>query len=132
MISITEILIGEKFSYAVNQMFFFTEINDPLVLLPLSNGLYGFINSNNSVKTSGFETNLRASYDLVKLFAGYTYTNAKAGYLSGNQILPLTPKSKLNSSLVFEKESNFKAGIEAYYTSSQFLSNRFENKTLFG
>ena len=99
------------------------------MLLPLSNGLYGFINSNNSVKTSGFETNLRASYDIVKLFAGYTYTNAKAGYLVGNQILPLTPKSKLNSSLVFEKESNFKTGIEAYYTSTQFLSNRFRTKS---
>ncbi len=120
--------IGEKFSYAVNQLFFLTEINDPLVLLPLANNLYGFINSNNSVKTSGFETNLRASYDFVKLFAGYTYTNAKASYLTDNQILPLTPKSKLNSSLVFEKESNFKAGIEAYYTSSQFLSNRSKTR----
>ena len=45
--------IGEKFSYAVNQMFFFTEIDDPLVLLPLSNNLYGFINSDQSVKSSG-------------------------------------------------------------------------------
>ena len=120
--------IGEKFSYSVNQLFFFTEINDPLVLLPLSNNLYGFINSNQSVKSSGFETNLRASYDFVKIFAGYTYTNARAGYVPGNQILPLTPKSKINSSLVFEKESNFKAGIEAYYTSSQFLSNRIRTK----
>ncbi len=80
------------------------------------------------MKSSGFETNLRASYDLIKLFAGYTFTNAKAGYLTGNQILPLTPKSKINSSLVFEKESNFKTGIEAYYTGSQYLSNGFRTK----
>lgn len=120
--------IGEKFSYSINQMFFLTEIQNPLVLLPVSNNLYRFTNSDQRVQSSGFETNLRASYDIVKLFAGYTYTNAKAGYLTGNQILPLTPKSKLNSSLLFEKESNFKAGIEAYYTSSQFLSNRFRTK----
>ena len=120
--------IGERFSYSINQMFFYTEIKNPLVLLPVSSGLYGFINSDERVKSSGFETNVRASYDIVKLFAGYTFTNAKAGYLTGNQILPLTPKSKINSALLLEKESNFKAGIEAYYTSSQFLSNRFRTK----
>ncbi|HRH44221.1 MAG TPA: TonB-dependent receptor, partial [Pyrinomonadaceae bacterium] len=116
--------IGEKFSFAVNQMFFYTEIEKPLVLNPNLNGTFTFSNADQSVKSSGFETNVRASYDIVKLFAGYTFTNAKARYLSGNQILPLTPKSKINSALLFEKESNFKTGIEAYFTSSQFLSNR--------
>ncbi|HEX8266575.1 MAG TPA: TonB-dependent receptor [Pyrinomonadaceae bacterium] len=120
--------IGEKFSYSLNQMFFYTEIDNPLVLLGFGNGTFGFSNANQSVKSSGFETNVRLSYDIVKLFAGYTFTNAKAGYLAGNQFLPLTPKSKLNSALLFEKEENFKIGFEAYYTGSQFLSNRFKTK----
>ncbi|HYP51532.1 MAG TPA: TonB-dependent receptor, partial [Pyrinomonadaceae bacterium] len=92
------------------------------------NGAFSFDNADQSVKSSGFETNVRLSYDIVKLFAGYTFTNAKAGYLAGNQFLPLTPKSKLNSALLFEKEENFKVGFEAYYTGSQFLSNRFQTK----
>ena len=120
--------IGEKFSYSINQMFFYTQIQNPLVLLPNSNGTFAFTNAVQPVKSSGFETNARLSYDIVKLFAGYTYTNAKAEYLTGNQFLPLTPKSKLNSALLFEKEENFKAGFEAYYTSSQFLSNRFKTR----
>jgi iron complex outermembrane receptor protein/outer membrane receptor for ferrienterochelin and colicins len=120
--------IGEKFSYSLNQMFFYTEIENPLVLSENQNGTFSFSNAAQPVKSAGFETNLRASYDLVKLFAGYTYTSAKAKYLAGNQFLPLTPKSKLNSSLLFEKEENFKAGIEAYYTSRQFLSNRFKTR----
>lgn len=120
--------LGEKFSYSFNQMFFYTAIQDPLVLESDSNGLYSFANAARPIKTSGFETNLRMSYQIVKLFAGYTYTNAKAKYLSGSQFLPLTPKSKLNSALLFEKEENFKVGFEAYYTSSQFLSNRFKTK----
>ena len=57
------------------------------------------------------------------MFVGYTFTNAKAEYLVGNQRLPLVPRSKLNLALVFEKERNFKVGMEAYYTSSQFLSD---------
>jgi outer membrane receptor for ferrienterochelin and colicins len=52
----------------------------------------------------------------------------KPNIFVGNQFLPLTPKSKLNSALLFEKEDDFKAGFEAYYTSSQFLSNRFKTK----
>ncbi|HEV2762003.1 MAG TPA: TonB-dependent receptor [Pyrinomonadaceae bacterium] len=115
---------GEKFSYSLNQMFFYTEIEDPLVLLPAGGGLYAFTNAARPVRSRGFETNLRASYDFVKLFAGYTYTNAKARYLAGEQTLALTPKSKLNSALLFEKEENFKAGVEAYYTSSQLLTDR--------
>jgi len=114
---------GEKLSYAINQMFFYTEIKDPLVLRPLASGFSGFVNVAQSIKSRGFETNARIAYDIVKLFAGYTFTRAKAGYLTGNQILPLTPTSRINSALVVESEDNFKAGVEAYYTSSQFLSD---------
>lgn len=119
---------GEKFSYSLNQMFFYTHIEDPLVLLSSPAGLFNFANANQPVRSAGFETNVRASYDFVKLFAGYTYTNAKAKYLTGNQILPLTPRSKINSALLFEKEGNFKAGIEAYYTSSQYLTDGFRTR----
>ena len=120
--------VGGKFSYSLNQMFFYTQIEDPLVLLPRADGSFNFTNANRPVRSAGFETNVRASYDLVKLFAGYTYTNAKARYLTGNQTLPLTPKGKINSALLFEKEENFKAGVEAYYTSSQHLTDRFRTR----
>jgi outer membrane receptor for ferrienterochelin and colicins len=120
--------VGEKFSYSVNQMFFYTEIEDPLVLLPAGGGLFGFTNAVRPVRSAGFETNVRASYDIVKLFAGYTFTSAKAEYLAGDQMLPLTPRSKINSALLFEKEESFKAGFEAYYTGSQLLTNRFRTR----
>lgn len=113
--------IGE-FNYSINQMFFYTEITNPLILVPVGN-LYRFSNADSPVTSKGFETNVRLSYDIVKLFAGYTYLNARAGYLTGNQTLRLTPQSKINSALLFEKEEAYKAGFEAYYTSNQYLSN---------
>lgn len=118
--------VGEKFSYSLNQMFFYTAIQDPLLLLHRADGSFNFVNARQPVRSAGFETNVRASYDFIKLFAGYTFTDAKAKYLTGNQALPLTPRSRVNSSLVFEKERNFKAGVEAYYTSSQFLADHFK------
>jgi len=109
-------------------MFFYTEIEDPLVLLNTSAGNFRFENADEPVRSRGFETNARLAYDIVKLFAGYTFTHAKADYLAGNRTLPLTPKSRINSALLFEKEASFKTGLEAYYTSSQFLTNGFRTK----
>jgi len=119
---------GEKFSYSLNQMFFYTRLSDPLVLVPRAGGLYGFENAARPVRSAGFETNARLSYDIVKLFAGYTYTDAKAEYLTGNQVPALTPKSRVNSALLFEREDAFKVGLEAYYTSSQYLTDRFRTR----
>jgi outer membrane receptor for ferrienterochelin and colicins len=120
--------IGEKISYSFNHMFFYTKIVDPLILLARNNGTFSFTNAGEPVTSTGFETNARVVYDIVKLFAGYTFTDAKARYLIGNQTLPLAPRSRLNSALLFERESNFKAGIEAYYTSSQILTDGSRTK----
>jgi outer membrane receptor for ferrienterochelin and colicins len=120
--------LGERFSYSLNQMFFYTRITDSLVLAPRAGGLYAFENASRPVRSRGFETNARLAYDIVRLFAGYTYTDAKAEYLTGNRILALTPKSRVNSALLFEREDDFKVGLEAYYTSSQYLTDRFRTR----
>ena len=120
--------VGEKLSYSLNQMFFHTEIEHPLVLRPTPSGFFSFTNARQPVTSTGFVTNLRIAYDFVKLFAGYTFTRARAKYLTGDQTLPLTPRGRVNSSLLFEREENFKAGIEAYYTSSQRLSDGVRTK----
>jgi len=121
--------IGEKISYSLNHMFFYTKIVDPLILLSGDNGVLRFMNAGEPVTSTGFETNVRFVYDIVKVFAGYTFTDAKARYLVGNQTLPLVARSRLNSALLFERESNFKAGLEAYYTSSQILTDGSRTKT---
>ncbi len=110
--------------FSINQMFFYTSINKPLVLNPDIFGNYFFINASRPVNSSGFETNLKFifKHDL-KLFVGYTFTNAKAKYLTGNQFLPLLPKNKLNLTMMYEKEDNFKLGLEGYLTDRQFLYN---------
>jgi iron complex outermembrane receptor protein/outer membrane receptor for ferrienterochelin and colicins len=121
--------IGEKLFWSINQMFFYTRIESPLVLAPDAAGVFSFANADQPIRSSGFETNVRVVYDLVKLFAGYTFTDAEAKYLTANQTLPLLPRSRINSALLFEREGNFKAGIEAYYSSSQLLSNRSKTRS---
>jgi iron complex outermembrane receptor protein/outer membrane receptor for ferrienterochelin and colicins len=123
--------IGEKFTYALNQMFFYTEIRRPLVLVPGAGNIFRFINASRPVQSSGFETNLRLGYSIMKIFAGYTFTNARAKYLTGDQTVRLLPKSKINSALVFEKEANFKTGLEAYFSSRQRLTNGQNTRRIF-
>ncbi|MWB95587.1 TonB-dependent receptor plug domain-containing protein [Flavobacterium sp. GA093] len=106
-----------------NQMFFITQINKPLVLQNDGADL-AFMNASDPVLSQGFETNLKFVFkEDFKLFMGYTFTDAKAKYLNGNQFLPLLPKNKVNLALIYEKEHNFKMGLEGYFTDEQFLYN---------
>ncbi|MEP6946396.1 MAG: TonB-dependent receptor, partial [Acidobacteriota bacterium] len=123
--------VGDKVGYSINQLLFYTQITDPLVLALSSVGLYRFHNADSPIISKGFETNTKFTYNIAKLFIGYTYTDAKAGYLTGDRRLTLLPRSKVNSSLVFEKAEIFKGGVEAYFSSPQTLDDRSTTRSLF-
>ncbi|MEO5591218.1 MAG: TonB-dependent receptor [Chitinophagaceae bacterium] len=119
--------IGDALFFSLNQLFFYTQINKPLVLEKNSTTGYFFTNAAKPVTSRGFETNLKFIFRKdFKLFAGYTYTSAKATYAAGNQHLVLLPKDKLNLSLVYEKEEKFKIGLEGYLTGNQYLYNNLQ------
>lgn len=116
--------IIDELAFSINQLFFYTRINKPLVLRMDALGNYAFANASRAVTSTGFETNLKFIYkEDLKLFVGYTYTHARARYLTGNQFLRLVPKNKLNLTLMYEKEDNFKLGLESYLTGNQYLNN---------
>lgn len=115
--------ITDDFVFSINQMFFATQINKPLIMETLGADSF-FVNASKPVVSTGFETNVKFIFkEDLKLFVGYTFTDAKAKYLTTNQFLPLLPKNKLNTALIFEKENNFKLGLESFYTGQQFLYN---------
>jgi iron complex outermembrane receptor protein len=113
----------EKISFNINQLFFYTRIQDPLVLDTLSGPRYRLINSPGYLQSEGFETNVKIGYGDFKLYLGYTFTDA---HLDEHHILrenPLTVRHRLNNVLVYEKENQWKLGLEAYYYSTQPLSD---------
>lgn len=113
----------EEISVSINQMFFYTRISKPLVLLQNSSGQYYFENASQPVRSLGFETNIKLVYGIGKLLLGYTFTNAKEFYKTGNQSVALLPPSRLNVIMIFEEEQNYKSGVEAYFTDAQYLNS---------
>jgi len=116
--------ITDELHCSINQMFFFTRINNALQLVDDGSGNYHFANSEKTVTSTGWETNARFVYrKYFKLFAGYTYTYATAGYLPGNHMITLLPRNKVNLALIYEKERFLKIGLEAYFTDRQYLDD---------
>lgn len=110
-------------SLSLNQLFFYTKLVHPLVLMNAAGNKVNFENAEGHVDTKGIETNLRLTYADLKLFVGYTYTDANTYFDNPKQWLPLTARHRLNNVLMYEIEEKLKLGVEAYYFSKQRLSD---------
>ncbi len=110
-------------SFSVNQLFFYTRLNDPLLLTPIGTDLYQFKNVAAHIDAQGAETNIKLGYKNFKLYLGYTYTYSYIHDGSNVNETPLTPRHHTNSVLTYEIENKLKLGLEAYYYSPQKLSD---------
>ena len=109
--------------FSVNHLFFYTRLNNPLVLVGGPGFRFQYQNSTGHLDTRGMETNLRLTYGDFKLFVGYTYTDANTHFGNAKEWLPLTAKHRLNNVLMYEIEDKLKIGLEAYHFSRQRLSD---------
>lgn len=109
--------------FSLNHLFFYTKLNNPLVLVGAAGGKVQFQNSTGYLDTKGMETNLRLTYGDLKLFIGYTYTDANTHYTNNDEWLPLTARHRLNNVLMYEIEDKLKIGLEAYHFSKQKLND---------
>jgi outer membrane receptor for ferrienterochelin and colicins len=109
--------------FSFNHLFFYTRLNNPLVLVGAPGGKVQFQNSTGHLDTKGMETNLRLVYGHFKLFVGYTYTDANTHFDKVKEWLPLTARHRLNNVLMYEIEDKLKIGLEAYHFSRQQLSD---------
>jgi iron complex outermembrane receptor protein len=73
--------------------------------------------------SKGTEVNSVLRWGDLKFFLGYTHVDVKINGLGGERDSPLVPEDRVNSVLVYEKEDDFRVGLEAYYYSAQSLSN---------
>jgi iron complex outermembrane receptor protein len=115
--------LSKKLFFTFNTLFFYTKVKDPLILVPLNNGMYQYQQPSGFIDTKGMETNVKLSYAAFKLFIGYTYADVYQHYNGVTTTYPLVAKHRLNNILMFEIEGKWKLGLEAYYFSPQKLND---------
>lgn len=118
------LLFNEKVSFSINQLFFYTRIDNPLLLRPAEGGpQFIFEQPGGLLDTRGLETNLKLTYQDFKLFVGYTLADVKQKQSGIETNYPLVARHRLNNVLMYEKEDEWKLGLEAYYFSAQTLND---------
>ncbi len=115
-------------TFSVNQLFFYTYLDNPLLLKSAGNGLYRLNNISGNTDSKGGETNVKIGYKDFHLYLGYTFTDTKTKENGVKQENILTPKHRFNSILMYEVEDEWKIGLEAYYFSPQKLSDGLKGK----
>lgn len=119
-----ETVIGDQLTFSLNQFFFYTRLNNALVLnQSLGGPNFVFENADGSIDSRGFETNIKMTYGDFKLFLQYAFIDAQLNYDNINNQKPLTPKHNAGAVLVFEQHGKWRIGLESYYTGAQFRSD---------
>lgn len=107
-------------SLFINQAFFLTQLNTPVIATEQTNGLVYFSNAAKPVISKGFDTYLKLKLEEWELYAGFTYTIAERKYLTEKQFVPLTPKYRLAYMLTREWEGKARFCIESSFNGYQY------------
>lgn len=123
-----KVTLGNRMTLSVNQMFFYTYLDKPLVLQN-SGTNFEFQNANGYTKSSGAESFFKFGFNDFMLFVGYTYTDA-TNYFDGlKSNVTLTPKHSLKGDLLYALPGKWRIGVDYELKSSQTLSNGNETKS---
>ena len=104
----------------VNQAFFLTQLNHPVIATQQPNEQVVFSNGQKPILSKGFDTYVKLKWNDWELYAGITYTIAERKYLEVNQFMPLTPKFRMAYMLTREWEDKIRFCIESSYTGFQY------------
>ena len=116
---------------SLNQMFFYNIIDNPITLNEIDTNNLFYEQTNNSLFSKGFESQIKLTVDKFTWFFGYTYTDAYLENGATKNSLTLTPKHSIKGDLLFVVEDKWRIGWDYDYKSGQFLNNGMITESLF-
>ncbi|MGF1672009.1 MAG: TonB-dependent receptor domain-containing protein [Balneolaceae bacterium] len=127
-------ILAGKIVFRVNQLFYYTRLDDPLILEQGADNLFRIDNLDGFVRSRGAETNVAFIYDHIKLFFGYTYVDAIQNDGESSARVTLNSPHQASAILMFEEHGSYRLGFESYYYSPQRLNNGTTGRdyTIFG
>ncbi len=111
---------GEESSIFINHAFFVTQVNNPLTASEDISGNVSFNNQEKPLVTKGFDTYVQAKINSWEIYLGYTYTDAVRTYLPFKKFVPITPRNRAATTLLYEREGKWRVGLEASYNGYQY------------
>ena len=126
-------LLWDKVGFAINQAFYFTRINDPLVMDFDSLGRQVMKTGNHSVSSYGSDTYVQMNLDELEVYLGYNHTEALQQFDPGMNWthlftgdaalvpLPFNPKDKISATLAYAEEGKWRIGIETSAFFNQYI-----------
>ncbi|MFQ6613304.1 MAG: TonB-dependent receptor domain-containing protein [Fidelibacterota bacterium] len=122
---ITYKIVRGDMLFSINQAFFITQIQHPWIPNPdsLNAGIILFQNAADPLVSKGFDTNVKFVLDEFDVFLDYSYDRVRKQYDPEQPDFALTPRQKLNLTVTYEKEGNWRIGMEAFYTGKQRLDS---------
>ena len=117
-------ILFDKISMSINQMFFYTRLNKPLVLntARLANDTLDYENTKGNISSKGLETNIKFRDGNFSIYFGYTFIDAMRNYNNTKSENPLTARSRLYFTPMYEIENKIRIGYEVFYVSPQTLT----------
>jgi len=127
-------ILADRVVFRVNQLFYYTHLDHPLILDQGNDNLFRFRNLDGFVRSRGAETNVAFIYDHIKLFLGYTYVDAIQKDGGSSVQVPLNSPHQGSAVLMFEEHGAYRLGFESYYYSPQKLNDSTTGRgyTIFG
>ena len=113
-------ILFDEVSFSINNLFFYTQLFDPLILTQDVNNQFLFVNADGKTDSKGLETNIKFSYDDFKLYLQYAFIDAQLDYDGINRQKPITPKHNAGGILMYES-GKWRLGYEVYFTGGQTL-----------
>lgn len=115
--------IFETIDFTGNVLFFYTKVQDPVVLMNTFPYTLEYLQPSGYIDTKGIETNFTFGYNDFKLFTGYTFADVNRHYSGITTQMPLVATHRLNNVLMYEVEEKWKIGLEGYYFGTQQLTD---------
>lgn len=115
-------ILFEEIGFSINNLLFYTQLYDPLILIQNANNEFLFENADGNTSSKGLETNVKFSFRDFKLYLQYAFIDAQLNYDGINRQKPITPRHNAGAILMYESEK-WRLGYEAYFTGGQVLSD---------
>lgn len=115
--------LAHSLSLDLNFLLFYTRVDDPLMLELQDDKTYAYQQPLPYLDTRGSELNTVWHWSDYRFFLGYTHADVQQHWRTENREATLIPEDRVNMVLVYEREEDFRIGLEAYYYSQQALDS---------